>query len=174
MGKIKSFNEFINESLFGNMTNRGRGETVKKEDDINYLDTERFYEYCKERYITEKSYNISFWEPSDSHSKGKWSRLAIPVFYRKYIINFNLFTYNTDEKVLRVSQIALDSMPEVRDLLEKICKLELEDVGNSYILYPNDGSKITNTSLINIVDFCIDSEDLTNIKKIIKKDEKIK
>ena len=34
MNKIKSFKEFINESLFGNMTDKGRGETVKKEDEI--------------------------------------------------------------------------------------------------------------------------------------------
>ena len=32
MSKIKSFKEFIGESLFGNMSDKGRGEVVKKED----------------------------------------------------------------------------------------------------------------------------------------------
>ena len=57
MGVIKTFSEFINESIWSDIQDRSSGDTVRKEDDINLLDTDEFIEYLK------KSYDVCIYDP---------------------------------------------------------------------------------------------------------------
>ena len=50
MGIVKKFNEFIKESIWSDMQDRGTGDIVKREDDVNSLDCADFFEYLKTRY----------------------------------------------------------------------------------------------------------------------------
>ena len=47
---IPNFKTYITESLLGKILDRGAGETVRKEDDINLLDVDEFIEYLKKSY----------------------------------------------------------------------------------------------------------------------------
>ena len=44
---IPDFKTFIKESIWSDMQDRSAGETVRKEDDIDNLDTYEFIEYLK-------------------------------------------------------------------------------------------------------------------------------
>ena len=50
MSVIKTFSEFINESIWSDMQDRSAGETVRKEDDIDHLDYVEFFTYLTEHY----------------------------------------------------------------------------------------------------------------------------
>ena len=47
---IPDFKTFIKESIWSDMQDRSAGETVRKEDDIDNLDTYEFIEYLKKSY----------------------------------------------------------------------------------------------------------------------------
>ena len=50
MGIVKKFNEFIKESIWSDMQDRGTKDLIKREDDVNSLDCTDFFEYLKTRY----------------------------------------------------------------------------------------------------------------------------
>ena len=50
-------NRDLNESIWSDIQDRSMGKTVRKEDDINLLDTDEFIEYLK------KSYNVCIYDP---------------------------------------------------------------------------------------------------------------
>ena len=59
MSVIKTFSEFINESIWSDIQDRSSGDTVRKEDDINLLDTDEFIEYLKKSYkVCNDPYNF--------------------------------------------------------------------------------------------------------------------
>ena len=56
MNKVKSFKEFINESVWGDLRKRSSGEVTRREDDVMNMDMESFWLYLiknyKERVMT--------------------------------------------------------------------------------------------------------------------------
>ena len=54
MGVIKTFSEFINESIWSDMQDRSAGITQRKEDDVNLMSREDFCNYLNDNYISKR------------------------------------------------------------------------------------------------------------------------
>lgn len=66
MNKVKSFKEFIDESIWTDIQSRSAGDTVRKEDDVNFLDIDGFIEYLK------NTYKVCIYDPNNFFQIGEW------------------------------------------------------------------------------------------------------
>lgn len=65
---IPDFKTYIGESVWGKVLDRGAGETIRKEDDVNHMDFDTFADYIKDKY-SEKGDWFSIGESSDKKSR---------------------------------------------------------------------------------------------------------
>ena len=98
--EINKVTKDINESIWSDMQDRSAGEKIRREDDVNNLDLNEFYEYIKEQYRTKVedidpdvmgSGNIDvlgvditediilIYKPKRGHILLSWSRVKIPI-----------------------------------------------------------------------------------------------
>ena len=76
---IPDFKTFITESIWSDIQDRSAGDTVRKEDDINLLDTDEFIEYLK------KSYDVCIYDPYNFFDIGGFyiddhkCKISIPI-----------------------------------------------------------------------------------------------
>ena len=168
---IKTFEEFIKESIWSDMQDRGTGDKIKAEDNLENMDIEEFCEYCKNRYwVDPKTMGISISKTSNSYYIG------VPGFLKKYFLFFYLRYMNSGKKTIDFVNGILDQMPEVKQKLEDRYDLRRRpgsvDRFPDYRLFPKDGSKVTNALFIDMLDYLDSSEDLDHIpgmKKYFKK-----
>ena len=81
----------LSESIWSDMQDRSTGETVRKEDDIELLDIDGFYDYLVKRYeyLYPKRYNILNYKLSH--------QIVIPMLKSQDGISLNLIMYNIDK-----------------------------------------------------------------------------
>ena len=130
---IPDFKTFIKESIWSDIQDRSAGDTVRKEDDVNLLDKDEFYDYLKNKY--NKFTHLISKDPSEIHIKLGWSYFP----QRDYIIDIHWVEKN------EIKNLYLNFGPcELNTLCHKNFK-----IGTS-----NDG--ISNEEILNIIDFCLD------------------
>ena len=66
MGVIKTFNEFIEESIWSDIQKRSTGEIERKEDDVNLLDCEGLFNYIKTHYVLKNENRVRLGKSKDS------------------------------------------------------------------------------------------------------------
>ena len=88
---IPDFKTFISESIWSDMQDRSTGEIVRKEDDVNLLDRDGFYDYLMNHYeeLYPKRYNILNYKLSH--------QIVIPMLKSQDGISLNLIMYNIDK-----------------------------------------------------------------------------
>lgn len=81
----------LSESIWSDMQDRSMGEKIRKEDDIELLDRDGFYDYLVKRYeyLYPKHYNILNYKSSDM--------IVIPMLKSQDGISLNLIMYNIDK-----------------------------------------------------------------------------
>ena len=130
---IPDFKTFIKESIWSDIQDRSMGKTVRKEDSVNNLDRNDFYDYLKNKY--NKFTHLISKDPSEIHIKLGWSYFP----QRDYIIDIHWVEKN------EIKNLYLNFGPcELNTLCHKNFK-----IGTS-----NDG--ISNEEILNIIDFCLD------------------
>ena len=130
---IPDFKTFIKESIWSDIQDRSMGKTVRKEDAVNNLDRNEFYDYLKNKY--NKFTHLISKDPSEIHIKLGWSYFP----QRDYIIDIHWVEKN------EIKNLYLNFGPcELNTLCHKNFK-----IGTS-----NDG--ISNEEILNIIDFCLD------------------
>ena len=130
---IPDFKTFIEESLWSEIQDRSSGDAIRKEDDVNLLDRDEFYDYLKNKY-NKISHMISE-DPSEIHINLEWSYFP----KRDYIIDIHWVEKNKIKNLyLNFGQCELDTL----------CHKNFK-IGTS-----NDG--ISNEEILNIIDFCLD------------------
>ena len=130
---IPDFKTFIKESIWSDIQDRSMGNTVRKEDSVNNLDRNDFYDYLKNKY--NKFTHLISKDPSEIHIKLGWSYFP----QRDYIIDIHWVEKN------EIKNLYLNFGPcELNTLCHKNFK-----IGTS-----NDG--ISNEEILNIIDFCLD------------------
>ena len=145
---IPDFKTYIKESLFGDMTNKGRGEVVKKEDDsINHLDRDGLYEYLINHYKTDKWYN-----PIQNSSEQDF--ITIPVFYWHGGDAYNLCYNFEDNKINKI--VITHDLPQMSicSSLKKFFTITEHEI-SWCIITPKDGSEINNQFCIDVLDCLI-------------------
>ena len=107
---IPDFKTYINESIWSDMQDRSSGETVRKEDDINYLDMLGLLDYIQKKY----EFNKEIMTLSSS--------IGIPLFsYKSNIIYLIIsFTYSQDKIYDVYSRVIYDS--QLKNSISSILK----------------------------------------------------
>ncbi len=77
---IPDFKTFINESIWSDMQDRGTGDTVKTEDDVEKFTIERLGDYLQAHYKTGRSFIEVFTTNNPKYYKNKqYTWLAVPM-----------------------------------------------------------------------------------------------
>lgn len=163
---IPDFKTYIKESIWSDIQDRSSGETVRKEDDIDNLDMDEFYDYLNDHYepTLESSYKIRLYKDI--------SVILVPVFSSdgKHIspsyINHIEIDFDPDdvtETKITMSSRCLSLMPDIeKKLRDNFCvidKMASPTRGKYICIYPKDGGEsaiVTNSFFIKVLDFLLE------------------
>ena len=158
----------MNESIWSDMQERGTGDMIKKEDEIDFLDQDSFYEYIKEHY---KSLYYPF--SIDNNHKPKFdNEIHVPFINVDNDYSYNLvMKYMDNGMFVVINKDIEDEFPDVYKLLSDNYKIDNYNYNKVFLcLSPLDGSgKITNTFYLNVLDFLIDNLPDNNLKIAARK-----
>ena len=149
----------ITESIWSDIQDRSMGKTVRKEDDVNLLDRDGFYNYIMEHYKTTTEdvtgpYAIINSENAD--------QINIPILedetntlYRVIIWHFN-----TDERYITIPVKepfwGSDLFIKIRDTF-KLQEIVSSTFSLMFKLLPKDNKKVDNKFFLEVIDFIIDN-----------------
>ena len=157
----------LSESIWSDMQDRSSGETVRKEDDIDNLDYEEFFTYLQEHY----------------QSKNKKENEKIGG--RTSVRNFDIFEIfipieSIDDRIKTLMIVisnkdnSIVSMATSPTLFDKYVNLE-KMLSNNYTINPSKNSprvyiksnkKLTNNTIVNLIDIFLDVVDNPILEKI--------
>lgn len=153
----------ITESVWADIHRRSNGTQVRKEDDINGMDPDRFWDYLRlDLYKTTTSmYEIRFYTiPYDS--------IMIPIsinsMHSSSSVTYVALEGFNDPKgmVVTMDNRSIHRLPDdVSETLDKMYSIgyvrETSKRQGHIIIKPKDGSPVTNTFFIEVVDFLLDN-----------------
>ena len=167
---IPDFKTYINESIWSDMQDRSSGETVRKEDDINYLDMLGLLDYIQKKY----EFNKEIMTLSSS--------IGIPLFsYGSHIVYLIIsFTYSQDRIRDIYSRVIYEPpLKNISSILKQkyLTKISKEKsmskyVGRHFVLISTKPKKgdMDNRFVIDVIDTYIDiMNTFKNIDKHIKR-----
>ena len=159
----------LSESIWSDMQDRSAGDTVRKEDDVNLLDSDGLYDYINKHYKRIAPFafitNIG-------------GMLSVPIIRGTV---HNCVWYSPESKIKAVS-IGDEIVSQVDGLLnllyDNFSIREINGENNDgkyttlYWVSPKDGSEATNKFFIDVIDFLLENiPESPNYKKSIKKIE---
>ena len=167
---IPDFKTFIKESLFGSMSDKGRGEVVKKEDDINNLDIDGLYDYLNEIYETLPNH----YEPAGTYllKLNQFDCLSMMVLEDLndvYRLKFENVSH--DDKFVSfhlTSNLKRDKLYKILNDNYSIKNIVTINHGEEMQIYPKNG-EINNSFFIELIDFILENVGSRLTKAIIKK-----
>jgi len=156
----------VNESAWGDMMRRGSGEEIRKEDDIDLIDQDQFYEYLKKHYkVDYKTFDID--------SRDDWFHF-IDVPFRKGESSNSCYALYLDYKktgkeVTFSVELEKNSPEIVRKLIQKYNIVKKRSQRSFTIsVLPPEGQEVTNSFYLEVLDYIIELKDtLTDPEEII-------
>ena len=158
----------ITESIWSDMQDRSAGEEIRKEDDINLLDSDGLYDYINKHYKRIAPFafitNIG-------------GMLSVPII-RGTVHNCVWYSPESEIKAVSIGDGMISQVDGLLNLLydnfsiKEINEKHDDDEYTLYWLSPKDGSEITNKFFIDVIDFLLKNiPNSPNYKKSIKKIE---
>ena len=165
----------LSESIWGDIRRQADGNSVKREDDINTLDQNGFYEYLNSKY----------WCNLSGHrikSQDDIDLLVVPLYCDKKSAEVLELNFEMEKNKVYIDHGDSFSL-EYRDLYEKmkdsfkteIIKEKWENPfwGTQYerILYvsPKDGTDVTNKHFVSVIEFMLENVDEKHKNILVKK-----
>jgi hypothetical protein len=149
----------ITESLWTDIQSRSAGDTVRKEDDVDILDAEGFFQYLKDHYDSKK---IEF--RTDS---GKYYHCFLITVLKLFSNVSYLLIYNFRKKKIEFNSDLEKHYPDLFTKMNDTFQISAAD-NNICLLYDKDWN-VTNSLYIKVLNFIIDNvenkEDLLINKK---------
>ena len=155
----------LSESIWSDMQDRSAGDTVRKEDDVNLLDSDGLYDYINKHYKRIAPFafitNIG-------------GMLSVPIIRG---FEHNCVWYSPESEIKAVS-IGDGMISQVDGLLNLLYdNFSIKEINgkhdDEYTLYwisPKDGSEVTNKFFIDVIDFLLENIPKSpNYKKSIMK-----
>lgn len=155
----------LSESIWSDIQDRSAGDTVRKEDDINLLDSNGLYDYINKHYKRIAPFafitNIG-------------GMLSVPIIRG---FEHNCVWYSPESEIKAVS-IGDGMISQVDGLLNLLYdNFSIKEINgkhdDEYTLYwisPKDGSEVTNKFFIDVIDFLLENIPKSpNYKKSIMK-----
>ena len=150
-----------NESIWSDMQERGTGDLVKKEDDINHLDRNGLYDYLKSHYtLINPQYKIVNSPSCDS--------IEVPVFHKITNTEYIRRWFTKDEVL--IPYVFPYMVNGLFRLLIHRYKLKQDITGRYYIISPADSSSVTNKFFLEVLDFITEfvPRDARCVEKMVK------
>ena len=163
---IPDFKTYIKESVWGDIRRRGNGTDIKKEDDINQLNSTDFFNYIYCLYWpTEWNDGERIIQFPGTASDNSWKIEIIKCGGSVKVIPPITICFNTDTE--RVTHIVISSAltkkyKNIQTILNKNYKLEPQKVGGPYV---TKIGKLTNQDCVDIIDKILDMVDKPLFKK---------
>ena len=163
---IPDFKTYIKESIWSDIQDRSAGETVRKEDDVDNLDMDEFYDYLNDHY--EALENTVIRKYDDLHA------ILVPIVslelnFQRRSLNFIEIDFDPDdvtETKIIMSLRALSEIPYIDESLRKaFCVVDRDknpERGKHVEIYPKDGGEstiVTNTFFLEVLDFILKEAD---------------
>lgn len=157
----------ITESIWSDMQDRSTGDTIRKEDDINNLNSDGLTDYLKKHYKPLNAYAV-ITNVADI--------ISVPII-RDHTNSSIMFACKTNK--VKMTNDIVDRVHGLLRVMENNFSIETfegEDGNGEYKVYtilPKDGSEVTNKFFIEVIDFLLYHipGDLYN-KSIVKIDDK--
>ena len=141
---MRRFSKIL-ESAWGDMRRRSTGEIIRKEDDVDNMDPEKFKEYLKTLYkpLADYAYIIYASEA-----------ILVPIIRRD--TNSNVW-FTPDKGLITIGDDIVDCTPDLLNKLEHIYMIDEHTIklGKIYIITPKDGSEVTNSFFIEVINFLL-------------------
>ena len=161
----RAIKKIVNESIWSDIQDRSSGEVVRKEDDVNNLDSEGLYEYLKNIYKELDSFQSIKLHPT-------MNTISVPIFVKGFKPYRVFFEFDNEEIFIE------HTMPYViTGFFSKLKgKFHLQQYDTKqgmpakFYIFPKDGSDITNRFFIEVIDFlldCIPNSDDKCIERIV-------
>ena len=151
----------IDESAWGEMRHRSSGQIIRKEDDINNLNMEDFWEYLCNTY---ESIN-----PNREVIFTLNNIITFPFVCNKTEFNVWFKFKESGDKILYIA--IPDISPWWYPNIEDDFKLESYPDDEKYVsVFPKDGSKLTNSFAVTVIDYLLNNSDNKNNNLFIKKE----
>ena len=148
----------ITESIWSDMQDRSAGDTVRKEDDINLLDRDGFYNYIMKHYKTTTEdvtgpYAIINSENAD------YINIPILEYETSILYRVIMWHFNTDERYITIPR---GKLFEGSDLFQKIrdtfnLQSNEDKIIPLFKMFPKDNKKVDNKFFLEVIDFIIDN-----------------
>lgn len=150
----------LSESVWGDVRRRADGQAVRKEDDIDSKSLEEFYYYLTDIYN------------STNFSALRYDKLneyiGITLFVRRRTL-YSLFVEKMPSGNIRVKFPGSFSRDEKRLTTLLRNQYRIEDNGFMFLVYPKDSDIVTNSFVIDVIDFVLDNVLDTYEKSITRK-----
>lgn len=147
----------VNESIWSDIQDRSSGETIRKEDDVNLLDSKGFCDYINSNYkiydLHDKPTSIFVTEDGNNGDK-----IYIPLFKIEddTVVDYAFFTYYPSKKIIGFICSSNEYNKLFFDLLwEKFNNQESKINVNKHTQYIS--GEITNQTVINMIKFINDN-----------------
>ena len=156
---IPNFNTYLKESHWSEMNRRSQGIKVRKEDDIDLLDRYGFFDYLNKIYRAAPPSKIRNYDELNSILVPLFgvNKAPLPPKHLSIEIDYN------DGQDITIGKMLMSNFPEIeKDLRDSF---NVEDMPAGYIrgeylkIHPKDGSPVTNTFFITVIDFLLEKAD---------------
>ena len=158
----------ITESIWSDIQDRSMGKTVRKEDDVNLLDSDGLYDYLKKHYKGILPFAFIM---------NNYGMLSVPII-RGTVHNCVWYSLESEIKEVSIGDGMISQVDGLLNLLydnfsiKEINGKRDNDEYRLYWLSPKDESEITNKFFIDVIDFLLENiPNSPNYKKSIKKIE---
>lgn len=159
---VKDKSSSIDESVWADIHRRSNGTQERKEDSIDSFDEENFWEYLNKTYISKEPSRDIISYPIDNV-------ISIPFVCDGLYYNFYI-EYNIGKDEIKYITIP-DRFISFYENIENTFKLNMhphED--NRVCICPKDGTDITNSFAVKVIDFLLDTKDKKTYGLFIKKE----
>ena len=157
----------ITESIWSDMQDRSSGETVRKEDDVNLLDRDGFYNYIMKHYKTTTEDVTGPYAIINSDNK---DYIAIPIIedetntlYRDdsgyRVDSVVMWHFNKDDRYITIPYRKIfqesDLFVKIRDTFN--LQPDKDKFNPLFKMFPKDNKKVDNKFFLEVIDFIIDN-----------------
>ena len=135
----------IMESAWGDMMRRSSGDIIRKEDDVDNMDPEKFKEYLKTLYKPLVDYAfISYVSEA----------ILVPIIRRD---SNSSAWFTPDTGLITIGDDIANCTPDLLNKLEHIYMIDEHTMklGKIYTITPKDGSEVTNSFFIEVINFLL-------------------
>ena len=179
---IPDFKTYIGESLWSDLQNKSIGKSIRKEDDVNSMDMDRFVAYLNQHYVLKTPDDLKI---QIEKYPGVYNSVKFPIItdisdYKRiseYDYDICSIKYTPDDELKGIHICFINASTECKKniilVLDEKYYLKRIFVGNGdrieYAIYPDDKCKCTHSFILEVIDFVSDNVQGDAKKTMFKK-----